>query len=180
MSINIMATNLTIDESLVNDNNDITALPAPISTALTNLSLNTTSDTGFPQYAYKDGFVSVQAMDGESITGLTFRQLVNGEYVTFSKTIGVETDFHLTGSTDTIYLFATDDPNVIVGRVGGPTGDVAFAIVLQVEMTGSQVTGADAYIVQYASLDHPTGGDSHDEEIDLSGLVYVAALGRRR
>ena len=49
MSINVMASNLTIDETLINDNNDITDLPASISTVLTNLTLNTATDTGFPQ-----------------------------------------------------------------------------------------------------------------------------------
>lgn len=50
---------------------------------------------------------------------------------------------------------------IIVGRIGGADGVAAFAIAID----GSN---GDISLVQYLSITHPTGGDSHDESTGLN------------
>jgi hypothetical protein len=66
-------------------------------------------------------------------------------------------------TTDGTSIFLYDNNGVIEGRVGGETGDVAFA--LSVDNSG-QVT-----VAQYESLWHPTPGGSYDEPVDLAGKI---------
>ncbi|PWK76757.1 DUF5801 repeats-in-toxin domain-containing protein [Aminobacter sp. AP02] len=66
-----------------------------------------------------------------------------------------------------IFLYVED--GLIVGRVGGENGAVAFAVAVD-DLGGVS-------IAQYMSLQHPTAGDgsngSHDEPINLNNLVEV-------
>src|SRR5690606_34742012 len=80
---------------------------------------------------------------------------------------GTGSELSTTSGTQ-IFLYRLGD-GTIVGRVGveggtaDPAGAVAFAVSID---DAGQVT-----VAQYLSLEHPVPGASHDEAVDLAGLV---------
>ena len=76
----------------------------------------------------------------------------------------------------TIKLHYTEDGNV-VGYVGDSyaAGEVAFVILVSGDLTqGGEQTGTVTFI-QYLALQHPTGGQSHDEPLE-NALVFTDQL----
>ncbi|MGV3576339.1 MAG: DUF5801 repeats-in-toxin domain-containing protein [Devosia sp.] len=68
------------------------------------------------------------------------------------------------GATIKLYL----EKGIIVGRVGDANGVAAFAIAVDSD-------DGDISMVQYLSIQHPTGGNSHDESVGLD-LVGTNAI----
>jgi hypothetical protein len=80
-----------------------------------------------------------------------------------------------TTSGQSILLYS--DPandNIVVGRAGGATGAIVFAVYLE-PTGGTTPTGARMWTVQYQAIQHPDTGD-HDDSVDLTGLVHVTAF----
>ena len=65
--------------------------------------------------------------------------------------------------------------NIVLGRAGGSTGDIVFAIYLE-ETGGTPPTGAKLWTVQYEAIDHGDDLNDHDSAVDLTGLVHVTAF----
>ncbi|WP_449394901.1 T1SS-143 repeat domain-containing protein [Devosia riboflavina] len=68
------------------------------------------------------------------------------------------------GAAIKLYL----EHGIIVGRVGDASGKAAFAIAVDSD-------DGDISLVQYLSIQHPTGGSSHDESVGLD-LVDTNAI----
>jgi hypothetical protein len=131
------------------------------------LNWPTGAPTGtFPQVASQGDFVQLSAAVGDLM-------LVGPGGAAFPAT-GLASGLFDTDHNE-IRLYADDGGNVVLGRTGGPTGPIVFAIVLDEHGSGS-VTGADMYLVQFAPLDHPTVGSVDGADtVNLDSLVYLAA-----
>ncbi|UWQ00477.1 hypothetical protein K3X44_07905 [Aliiroseovarius crassostreae] len=77
---------------------------------------------------------------------------------------GVDSGLDATGGGD-ILLYKEGD--LVVGRVGGETGDIAFAI--------SMDAGAVLSVVQYLAIDHPNDADP-DDSVTLDDAALLAVL----
>lgn len=142
-------------------------------TAVGVLSLNLlASPTGFPQYAERTNFVS------STNTVTNYFLTSNGSGDPFPAA-GTATTLYV--GSNQIFLFATADPNIVVGRIGNgttadPTGAVAIIIGLEETVSGGVVTSADMWLVLRAPLiqDGQNLVDSADE-LDLTGLIYLGS-----
>lgn len=150
------------------DDNDVAVATfdaSAIKTAITALALNLYSaPSGFPQHAEKTNFVSStnQVSDYELI-------VAGG---------GVPTDLYVGGNQ--VFLYATSNSNVVVGRLGtGTTPDAAGAVVLIIGVEETKdgsglVTNADMWVCQYAPfVDAQQNLVDADDQLDLSGLVTL-------
>lgn len=164
MPLNISG-KLIIDEefrvpSTGSADNEVTTLSADATLIAYLNGLNSSSNTGFPQYAERADMIVGFA------SGATLSLVADNAGTAFSTTVGIATGFSDIDG-DPISLFQADasHPNVIVGKDAG--GEVAFAIVLD---------GAKVYVVEYEPLYHTGTGlvDSFDFH-DLTGLIFVQA-----
>ena len=157
--------NLIIDEefrtpSTGSADNEVTTLSASATLISYLNSLNSTPDTGFPQYAERDDMIVGFA------SGATLSLVADNTGAPFSTTTGIATGFSDIDG-DPISLFQADatHPNVIVGKDAG--GEVSFAIVLD---------GAKVYVIQYQALTHEVTGEVDSADFfDLTGLIFVQA-----
>ncbi|MBD2841204.1 DUF5801 repeats-in-toxin domain-containing protein [Erythrobacter rubeus] len=110
-----------------------------------------------------------QDINGLAFTGTNFGADGPGT-VSFSLDVssaGVESGLNTTDGTD-IVLFKEGD--VVVGRVGDQSGKAAFAVAV------NSATGAVS-LVQYLSIEHPTGGaSSPDETVSIASGALVASV----
>ncbi|WP_299363907.1 hypothetical protein [uncultured Paracoccus sp.] len=83
------------------------------------------------------------------------------------------------GEAMLLYTYTTNDndpinDNIVLGRAGGPTGDIVFAICLE-ETGGTPPESAKLWTVQYEAIDHGDDGNDHDSAVDLLNKIYVTA-----
>lgn len=83
----------------------------------------------------------------------------------------------LTLDGNNIFLYATSDPHIVLGREGtgdtaNASGDVVFAIYLDANATN---TSATLWTVQFEAIKHPDG-TSVDEVVDLGNYLKVGAV----
>lgn len=160
--------NLEYDEAIANDSddNDVDSLSTALQAAIDALTLNTySSATGFPQYAEVTDFAS----SNETVTNWFLASNSSGDG--FSTTAGIATDLYF--GIYQIYLFGTDDPNVVVGRItDSASGTVALVIALDDSDLGSPNLGVTVYV----PLVHD-GTDlvDDDDTLDLSNLIYLGS-----
>ncbi|SHN73300.1 DUF5801 repeats-in-toxin domain-containing protein, partial [Desulfovibrio litoralis] len=69
-----------------------------------------------------------------------------------------------TSSGQAIFLYQSEDGHML-GRVGGESGSVAFVVTITEAGLNSGENTAQITFVQYMALEHPTGGDSHNEKL---------------
>jgi len=161
-----ITSDLEYDEGIgvQNDDSDADSLSSPLQDAIDALlSLNFYSaPDGFPQYAEVTDFFS----SGNPVTDIKLASSTSG--AGFSKVTGVATDLY--AGSDQISLFATDDENVVVGRIGGSGGDVVLVIALNDDLSGTPSLG----VAVYAPLVHGNGDAVDDADtLDLTGLIYL-------
>ncbi|MCH8616324.1 DUF5801 domain-containing protein [Sphingomonas sp. SM33] len=158
------------------DDNDVAVATFDASsfkTAVNALSLNLlSSPTGFPQFAEKTNFVS-------STNQVTNYFLTSSATGTPFPAGGTATSLYV--GSNQVYLFATSNPDIVVGRVGNgttanPSGSVAIVIGIDEHVTAGVVTSADLWLIQRAPLieDGLNQVDSADT-LDLTNLVYLGS-----
>lgn len=169
MSLTI--SDISYDESFTLDatDQDVGSLSAALQAQIGALASLTyyTAPIGFPQYAELTDFVS----STNPVTNYVLAKDSAGD--AFSKSTGIATDLYVGASQ--VSLYATDDPNIVVGRIGGSSGDVVLVIALNETKDGTgHVTGTDLGVVVYAPLVHSDGSAVDDgDTLDLSGLIYL-------
>jgi hypothetical protein len=160
--------NLIIDEefripSTGSVDNEVAALNAAPALVTYLNGLNTTPDTGFPQYAERDDMIVGAA------NGATLSLVADTSGTAFSTTVGIATGFSdIDGNAISLFQADATHPNVIVGRQGTDgTGEISFAVVLD---------GSKVYVIQYEALTHNTAGSVDSADVhDLTGLIFVEA-----
>lgn len=169
---------LRVTQSGTADDSDVavaTFNASAFRTALDALSLTfQSSPTGFPQYAEKTDFVD--SSNDPVVTNYFLTSNSNGDPFPAA---GTATDLYF--GANQIFLFATANPDIIVGRVGtgttaNPNGNVAIVIGVDETKSGGFVTQADMWMVQRVPLVE-AGKDQVDsnDTLDLSGLVYLGS-----
>lgn len=160
------------------DDNDVTAATynaSAFKTAVDALSLTFfTSPTGFPQHAENQDFVS--SSNDPVVTNYFLASDSSGDAFPAS---GTATDLYV--GSNQIFLFATANSDIIVGRVGSgetadPNGAVVLVIGVEETRSGGFVTQADMWLSLYA----PVVQDGHNlvdsaDSLDLSNLVYLGS-----
>ncbi len=157
------------------DDNDVTTAAynaSAFKTAVQALSLTFySSPTGFPQFAENVDFVS---SSHDPVVTNYFLSGPGGAAIS-----GVETDLMVGG--DHIFLYATANSDIVVGRLGtgttaNPSGAVVLVIGLDETKSGGFVIEANMWLSLYAPI--VQGGhnlvDSADQ-LDLSGLIYLGS-----
>jgi hypothetical protein len=183
MTINLNG-NLTIDEAVAieansgtlstNEDNDVASVTIS-NTDVSNYLANLTplaSSTGFPQYAERTDMIPF----GPTTTDFA---------LVLSSSTGVDTEFKDINGKE-IFLFASADGNVVVGRAGtfdsvtntwsaDPSGTVALAIFLDETKDGTgHITAANLGVVMYEPLFNNDGTKIDDDDtLNLSGLVTL-------
>jgi hypothetical protein len=79
---------------------------------------------------------------------------------------------------NSVFLYATSDPHIVVGREGtgntpNASGEVVFAVYLE---TAADNKTATLWTIQYEAIQHPVPGDN-DEVIDLGNYLHIGAAG---
>ena len=152
------------------DDNDVslaTFNASSIKTEITALGLSfVTIPTGFPQWAEKTDFVT----SSNSVVTDYFLTVAAG---------GVATDLFV--GANQIFLYATSNPDIVVGRIGtgttaNPSGKVALVIAVQDTLDGGVVTHPNLWVGLYA----PIVDDGHNlvdsaDQIDLTGLISLGS-----
>ncbi|MDX8524876.1 DUF5801 repeats-in-toxin domain-containing protein [Mesorhizobium sp. MSK_1335] len=144
----------------------------------------TASDTSatFPQAAVRtigstsNDFIQI----GTTVTDLQFSDK-DGNTIA----AGTPTEIYATHNGARIFLYTDASNNIVYGREGksngttwdaDPSGKVAFAIVMDETVTGTNVTGGSVWTIQYEALKQPnTSGIDDDDTSSLAGLVDVKA-----
>ncbi len=83
---------------------------------------------------------------------------------------GESTGIYDTETGDQILLYVED--GIVVGRVGGDEGDIAFAITIDPD-TGEVASAQYRAVMHNDETDHDENGGYYDPPLALSGLVYV-------
>jgi hypothetical protein len=154
------------------NDNDIanTALPTAFSARLTALGLGAptigTALSGYTGAAGNTGsnIISVTPAPGGDVTDLGL--VGPGGAPLNGLDSGLDT---LSGAN--ILLYTDTNNNIVLGREEG-TNAIVFALYL--EETGTPVTGAKMWTVQYAPLSN-TDPANHDDSLNLLDKVFVAA-----
>lgn len=163
-----ITSDLEYDEGIgvQNDDSDVTNLSSALQDAidaLVSLNFLPSPPSGFPQYAEVSDFFT----SGSPITDIKLASNTNGDGFAQTGT-GVATDLYY-GSYQ-IALYGTDDPNVVVGRVGGESGSVVLVIALNDDLSGDPSLG----VAVYAPLVHGDGSAVDDlDTLNLAGKVYL-------
>ena len=161
-----ITSDLVYDEAISNDatDNDVDSLSTALQDAIDALSLSFyTAPAGFPQHAQVTDFAT------DTINAATSYFLAsNGSGDAFSSSTGVATLLYV--GSDQIYLFGTDDPNIVVGRVGNSaSGDVALVLALDPSAADPSLG-----VTVYAPLVHGDGSAVDDADtLDLTDLIYL-------
>ncbi|HEU4850909.1 MAG TPA: hypothetical protein VFT37_02010 [Telluria sp.] len=147
-----------------NDNDTANALPAAFSAKLTGagtyldaaLSGYNGSNTGTNAFSFN--ISGATGMGFTDSSGAPLNDDVSNLFTTDGREIKLYTD--------------SSDNNVLYGMVDGApgTGTVAFAAYLQ--ETGTPLSGAKLWTVQYLAIEDPTADP--DEPLDLTNKVYVS------
>jgi len=137
-----------------------------------SLAVPTTPPTGFPQYAEQQGFVT----SSNPVTN--YFLVADGSGGAFSAG-GTGTDLYV--GSNRVFLFATANSDIIIGRIGSgttadPTGAIALVIGIEENKTGSTVDSADLWLTLYAPITQNGLNliDSADQ-LNLDDLVYLGA-----
>lgn len=176
MAITILDT--IIDEEIrtdpgTPDEHDTTATAAILAAidAATDATDFGTSPTGFPQFAERADFVS--STNDPAVTNYLLSDS-NGDPLATSGA-GVATGLFVGGTE--VFLYGTSDENIVIGRIGGDTGEIAFVLALEETKDGDGfVTQADMWIGLYHPLVHD-GADAVDsaDQLDLADLIYLTS-----
>ncbi|WPH16247.1 DUF5801 repeats-in-toxin domain-containing protein [Variovorax paradoxus] len=170
---------VTLDESAGLQNSVDT--PAPAGDANDNDILASSLPTAFGSRLTTLGAAAPTKVALSGYTGGN----TGANVFTFSAT-GTVTDLSFTGATgaplngldsgldtadgDDIFLFTdTTNNNIVLGKTGA--GVIVFAAYL--EETGTPVSGAKIWMVQYEALSNPDATNA-DDAIDLAGKVFVS------
>jgi Domain of unknown function (DUF5801) len=175
MALDILAQNITIDET-TGDQKDDSSVSNTTVTYL--LSLDSAGGLTPPEVAFKQNFVVASASAGETITTVVLSQNLNG--TPFSTTVGVNSGIK---TVDGNYVWLFQDathPNVVIGVIGtsdpaaepAETGPLAYSFAL----INTSNTNADLYTVQYVPLLHPDATNP-DDQIDLTNKVFASVTG---
>jgi hypothetical protein len=131
--------------------------------------------TAVTQYAELTNFVT--SPNGAAVTNYSLARDSAGDGFATSGA-GVATGLYVggTAASNEIFLYGTSDPNVVIGRIGSDSGQVAMVIALNETKDGSgHVTGTDLGIEMFAPLMNSDG--SHVDDADttsmLSGALFV-------
>lgn len=162
-----ITSDLEYDEGIgvQSDDSDVGSLSSALQDAidaLVTLNFLPSPPGGFPQYAEVSDFFS----SGTPVTDIKLASDANG--TAFSPSTGVATDLYY-GSYQ-ISLYATDDENVVVGRVGGASGSIVLVIALNDDLSGTPSLG----VAVYAPLVHGDGSAVDDlDTLNLAGKIYL-------
>ena len=142
---------LTLDESFTTNagDSDVPSFTGNLQSLINGAGASSLIYNGFPQRAEIDNFVSGQS----GVTDYFFASSAGGAAIPAA---GIATSFYV--GTDQVYLFATSDPNVLVGRVGtGTTANASGAIAVVIAIDEALVSGvltANLGVELYAPLTH--------------------------
>ena len=162
-----ITSDLEYDEGIgaQSDDSDVSSLSSALQDAidaLVSLNFLPSPPSGFPQYAEVTDFFT----SGSPVTDIKLASDANGS--AFSQSTGVATDLYY-GSYQ-VSLYATDDENVVVGRVGGASGSIVLVIALNDDLSGDPSLG----VAVYAPLVHGDGSAVDDADtLNLAGKVYL-------
>ncbi|WP_448681869.1 DUF5801 repeats-in-toxin domain-containing protein [Pseudomonas nicosulfuronedens] len=152
------------------DDNDIllAALPSVFSARLTTLGAGTASGAALSGYTGAVGNTgsnafTISAAPGGAITDILFTGS-NGALLN-----GLDSGLDTLAGQD-ILLYTDTNNNILLGRVGGANGTIAFAAYI--EETGSPVSGGKIWTVEYQPLKHPDGSNP-DDALNLLNKVYI-------
>lgn len=176
MTLSINST-LNYDEALGFNSTDVdsdtdsnvASLSADLTSAISALNLTYySSPTNFPQYAEMTDF----ATTNQSVTSYFLASDSSGD--AFSTSTGVGTTLMV--GTNEIFLYATSDPNVVVGRVGtGTTADANGAVALVIALGGS-AAHPELGVAVYAPISNSGTNLVDDADtLDLSNLIYLGS-----
>ena len=176
--------NLTLDESvgLQNltatptpagdaDDNDIavSSLPTAFTGRLTALGLGAPTNgaalSGYTGTGAGSNIISVAPTPGGTITDLG---LVGSDGAPLN---GLDSGLDTLAGAN-ILLYTDTNNNIVLGRAGAADGPVVFALYL--EETGTPVSGAKMWSVQYAPLKN-TDPTNPDDSLNLADKVFVSA-----
>jgi hypothetical protein len=147
------------------DDNDVstgTYTASPIKAEIDALSLNyVTAPTGFPQFAEKTNFV-------------TSSNPVTDYYLTVASG-GVATTLFV--GSNQIFLYATSNPDIVVGRIGtGTTANPGGNVALVIGVDDSTVSSPNLWLAQYAPfVDSGLNAVDSLDQLNLSGLVSLGS-----
>ena len=147
------------------DDNDVstaTYTASPIKAEIDALSLTyVTSPTGFPQFAEKTNFV-------------TSSNPVTDYYLTVASG-GVATTLFVGGNQ--VFLYATSNPDIVVGRIGtGTTANASGSVALVIGVDDSTVSSPNLWLAQYAPfVDSGLNAVDSLDQLNLSGLVSLGS-----
>jgi hypothetical protein len=148
----------------------VSTLPSAFSTRLTALGFNPNGAIGA---AESDG--NVITINGTGISDLALTD-ANGD------PLDGDSSGLFTTEGDEVFLFTDSvNNNIVLGKTAGADGllgnaDDAIVFAVYLEETGTPLSGAKLWTVQYASLSHldPTNPDDPDR-LDLTDKVFVTA-----
>jgi T1SS-143 domain-containing protein len=155
---------IRLDESVgIQDDDTTTSLPLAFSARLGLLG----ASAFFPGDATRNAEVASKTFISVSSTGTITNVLFSDS--AGDPLNGVDSGLDIVGGGD-IYLYTdTANDNIVIGRVGGSTGDIAFAAYLQ-ENTDGTVT---LWMVTYTAIDHPDITDPDDTVSILQSVLFV-------
>ncbi|ABB74580.1 hypothetical protein SAMN05216403_11733 [Nitrosospira multiformis ATCC 25196] len=157
------------------DDNDIlvSSLPSTFSGRLGVLGANTSSAIGAALSGYT-GAAGDMGSNVISVTGSTGATITDLGFVgsTGNPLSGVDSGLDTVNGTSILLYTDTANNNIVLGRAGAADGQIVFALYL--EETGSPVSGAKIWSVQYAPLRNPNAANP-DDAVDLANQVFVAA-----
>ena len=152
---------------------DASAVKAAVDVLTTDLSLTfVDGGDGFPQHAVAVDFVS----SSNPVTDYFLTSSDSGDPFPAG---GVGTDLYV--GDDQIFLFATGNPDIVIGRIGSgstadPDGDVALIIGLAETVENGFVSSADLWSCIFAPIvDHEQNLVDADDALDLSDLIYLGS-----
>src|SRR5262245_37013389 len=166
--------NSTATPNVPGDANDddvaVSTLPSAFSTRLTTLGFNPNGAIGA---AASSG--NVITINGTGITDLALTD-ANGD------PLDGDSSGLFTTENKEVFLFTDSaNNNIVLGKTAGVDGivgnaDDAIVFAVYLEQTGSPLSGAKLWTVQYQSLSHndPTNPDDPDR-VDLTNKVFVTA-----
>ena len=151
---------------------DATAALLAAIDAVTDAADFGSSPTGFPQFAESVDFVS--STNDPAVSNYSLSMNADGDPFPTSGA-GVASGLYV-GTTE-IFLYGTADDNIVIGRLGGETGDIALVLVIEETEDGDGfVTQADMWTGIYYPLTH--GGEEAfdlDDQLDLDDLVFLTS-----
>ncbi|WLG42548.1 DUF5801 repeats-in-toxin domain-containing protein [Pseudomonas sp. FP1740] len=151
------------------DDNDIllASLPSAFSTRLTALGAGTATGAALSGYTGAVGDTGSNAFTLTDPSGITDIRFVDS---TGAPLNGVDSGLDTLDGTSILLYTDTNDNNIVVGRAGAADGAIVFAAYI--EETGSPVSGAKIWTVEYQPLKHPDATNP-DDSLNLQDKVFV-------